>query len=74
AYVEKLGRLLVLDRKITRRHERYSRLANERWWNRKQVPEDEAFEELEKAARAAKHGLWADPHPVPSWEWRKRRK
>ena len=28
---------------------------------------------LEKAAREAEKGLWADPHPVPPWEWRKRK-
>jgi len=28
-----------------------------------QVPEDEALEELEMAARVEKRGLWADPHP-----------
>lgn len=27
--------------------------------------------DLEKAARAKKQGLWADPHPTPPWEWRR---
>jgi endonuclease YncB( thermonuclease family) len=22
-------------------------------------------------ARKEKNGLWADPHPMPPWEWRK---
>jgi len=28
------------------------------------------LEGLEKEARDAKKGLWADPQPVLSWEWR----
>jgi endonuclease YncB( thermonuclease family) len=30
------------------------------------------LEGLEKEAREAKKGLWADPHPVPPWEWQKK--
>ena len=26
---------------------------------------------LRSSAREAKKGLWADPAPVPPWEWRK---
>lgn len=26
---------------------------------------------LEENAKAAKNGLWADPNPMPPWEWRK---
>jgi hypothetical protein len=32
---------------------------------------DTVLEELEQEARAAKKGLWADPRPVPPWEWRR---
>lgn len=32
---------------------------------------DTVLEQLEKDAREEKKGLWADPHPVPPWEWRK---
>ena len=28
-------------------------------------------ESSEAKVREAKRGRWADPHPVPPWEWRK---
>ena len=42
------------------------------WWYRKYAPGDTVLETLETEAREAKRGLWADPQPVPPWEWRKR--
>ena len=42
------------------------------WWYRKYAPGDTVLEGLEKEAREAKKGLWADPQPIPPWEWRKR--
>ena len=42
------------------------------WWYRKYAPRDTILEELEKEARDAKKGLWADPQPVPPWQWRRR--
>lgn len=42
------------------------------WWYRKYVPGDTVLEGLENEAREARKGLWADPHPMPPWEWRKR--
>jgi len=48
------------------------------WWpnnwgevNRKYAPGDTALEGFEKEAREAKKGLWADPHPVLPWDYRK---
>ena len=41
------------------------------WWYRKYAPGDAVLEELEKAAREERKGLWADPQLVPPWEWRK---
>jgi hypothetical protein len=29
------------------------------------------MEGLEQQARAGQKGLWADPQPVPPWEWQK---
>ena len=36
------------------------------------APRDTVLEEIEKDARDGKEGLWADPAPLPPWEWRKR--
>jgi len=43
------------------------------WWYRKHAPGDRVLEQLEVAAREGKRGLWQDAHPVPPWEWRKKR-
>ena len=43
------------------------------WWYRTYAPGNAVLEELEKAARVEKRGLWADPQPVPPWEWRRRK-
>ena len=39
------------------------------WWYRR-YSNDANLKALEKQARAAKRGLWADPHAAPPWEWR----
>ena len=41
------------------------------WWYRKYAPGNAELEKLESEAREAQRGLWADPQPVPPWEWRK---
>ena len=43
------------------------------WWYRKYASGDTVLEGLEKDAREGRRGLWADPQPVPPWEWRKRK-
>ena len=43
------------------------------WWYRKYAPRDTVLEGLEHEARAGRKGLWADPQPVPPWEWRMRK-
>ncbi|MDX2253217.1 MAG: thermonuclease family protein [Nitrospira sp.] len=40
------------------------------WWYRKYATGNTELERLETEARETKRGLWADPHPVPPWEWR----
>jgi micrococcal nuclease len=42
------------------------------WWYRKYAPGNAVLERLEAEAREGRRGLWADPQPVPPWEWRKR--
>ncbi len=42
------------------------------WWYRKYAPADTVLEGLETAAWGAKRELWADPRPVPPWEWQKK--
>ena len=41
------------------------------WWFRKYAGGDEELQVREHEARAAKRGLWADPNPIPPWEFRK---
>ena len=42
------------------------------WRYRKYAPGDTVLKELENEAREARKGLWADPQPMPPWEWRKK--
>jgi endonuclease YncB( thermonuclease family) len=49
------------------------------WWYRKYAREQNAgdrvlSEEAEDQAKAEHLGLWADPHPVPPWDWRKKKR
>jgi endonuclease YncB( thermonuclease family) len=41
------------------------------WWYRQYARGDETLEQLEREARDARRGLWADSAPVPPWRWRK---
>jgi micrococcal nuclease len=41
------------------------------WWFRRYAPNDHMLERLEKEAREARRGLWADPNPIPPWEYRR---
>ena len=44
------------------------------WWYRKYAPGNVILEELERRARGAGLGIWADSAPIPPWEWRKARR
>lgn len=41
------------------------------WWYRQYAKKDAELEALEREAREAKAGLWADADPVPPWNWRR---
>lgn len=41
------------------------------WWYRKYAPRNSVLERLELEAREKRIGLWAEPQPIPPWEWRK---
>lgn len=41
------------------------------WHYRRFAPREARLARLEMEARAARRGLWQDPHPVPPWEWRR---
>lgn len=40
------------------------------WWYR-EYSKDVSLGDLENEARLARQGLWAEPHPLPPWEFRK---
>ena len=41
------------------------------WWYQHFAPYERKLAESEQQARQQKLGLWADPHPVPPWDWRR---
>lgn len=43
------------------------------WWKRS-ASSDTRLEMIEELARAGKKGLWAEPKPVPPWEWKEKSK
>ena len=44
------------------------------WWYYDYAKKDLELALLEREARGARRGLWADPNPVPPWVWRRARR
>jgi micrococcal nuclease len=42
------------------------------WWFERYAPKDGRLQQMEQEARRHRRGLWADPRPVPPWEYRNR--
>jgi micrococcal nuclease len=43
-------------------------------WVYRKYSQDEELLKLEAQAKEKGLGLWADPNPIPPWEWRKGRR
>lgn len=41
------------------------------WWYQHFAPHERRLQEAEQRAREQRLGLWADPRPVPPWDWRR---
>jgi micrococcal nuclease len=54
----------VLNRELVR--------AGLAWWYRRYAPRDGELADLEREARQARRGLWADADPLAPWEWRRK--
>ena len=44
------------------------------WWYQHYAPHNRLLAATEQQARKEERGLWAAPHPVPPWEWRRGRR
>ena len=40
-------------------------------WASPPYDKDASLYQIEAEAKAARRGLWLDPHPIPPWEWRR---
>jgi len=47
-------------------------LVSQGWAWRYRYSTDPTLLRLQQAARTARRGLWADPHPIDPWAWRRR--
>ncbi len=65
-----LGEVVLPDGSILN-----ERLVEQGWaWHYTRYSNSRRLAELELAARRARRGLWADPQPIPPWEFRQTRR
>ncbi len=69
-YARTIGEIVLPDGRVLNHELVRAELA---WHYRKYAPDDKQLQQLEKAARDNKAGLWVDVHPVAPWEFRKRK-
>jgi micrococcal nuclease len=68
-YGRTLGTVIVGSTNIN------AKMIEDGWaWHYEKYNKDTRLAELEKEAKAAKRGLWADRNPLPPWEFRTRQK
>jgi endonuclease YncB( thermonuclease family) len=67
-YKRVVGEVLLPDGRSVNREMVRAGLA---WWYYAYAKKDLELAALEREAKAARRGLWADPDPVPPWAWRK---
>lgn len=68
-YKRKLGRVLLDGVNVNA-----TQVENGWAWHFKEYNTDELLSDLEVEARDSRKGLWADPNPLPPWEYRERQK
>lgn len=66
-YGRLVGEILLSDGRVLNQELVRAGMA---WWYRQYAPKDAILAGLEAEARAARHGLWSDPHAVAPWEFR----
>ena len=67
-YGRTVGEVIIEDGRSLNRELVRAGLA---WWYQRYAPKEADLQALERDARKARAGLWADADPVPPWKWRK---
>lgn len=70
-YLMQNGKVPVLQ---FRNSVNYKQVVDGYAWAYRQYMKDQSLLVVENNARASKRGLWADPHPVAPWDYRKAKK